>query len=259
MKDIIATIRVTKLTLREGPDVSYPRVGYKYYGDKVIISGLKNKFGGVNVWANVDGGWLAYSYMRQSYIKLDYPVEVSAPEVNWPIPNDNTGRDWPRYAGAQWIDSSGFMTRFGTGYHPGADLNLNKYGYWDMDAHMPVFSIADGQVIYSGLVVGSTWGNITVINHGYITYNESVSVPMYSRYGHLEKSVVKAGDLVKRGQAIGQIGKYVPFYGDGNYHLHHDISFTDILSKDAKHWPGSSYDSTATNYYDPLKFYKEVI
>ncbi|MCU0484763.1 MAG: M23 family metallopeptidase, partial [Anaerolineales bacterium] len=135
--------------------------------------------------------------------------------------------------------------------HTGADLNLNIPSY-NLDKGKPVYAAADGTVIFSQVVTGSTWNGLIVIEHPPLPDGK----PVFTRYGHVENLIVRAGDTVRRGQQIAQVGRYLdPKYP--NYHLHFDISLTTILKSNPRHWPQFDLNSVKTNYVDPKKFIEQ--
>ncbi|OGG04430.1 MAG: hypothetical protein A3F83_04475 [Candidatus Glassbacteria bacterium RIFCSPLOWO2_12_FULL_58_11] len=113
------------------------------------------------------------------------------------------------------LPSPGYMTsRFGwrrspfTGgrhFHRGIDL-VNKIG-------TPVKASASGTVLFSG--PEEYWGNAIFISH---------RDGIISKYGHLSKTNVHAGELVHRGEVIGQIGMTGRTTGP---HLHYQIEIKD--------------------------------
>jgi murein DD-endopeptidase MepM/ murein hydrolase activator NlpD len=60
----------------------------------------------------------------------------------------------------------------------------------------PVYAANDGKVIYAG--DNGIFGNMVVLDHGY---------SLQSLYGHMNRIDVKVGDMVKKGQAMGQAGQ----------------------------------------------------
>jgi hypothetical protein len=165
---------------------------------------------------------------------LDNPVAMTAPADGPDV--------WPPY----WIDVNpiGNFYEYGDGftaYHNGADLNLNN-PHWDADRLAPVYAIGNGTVSFAG-VLGGTWGNVVVIRH------EEHGI--YSRYAHLDRMQVATGDIVQRGQKIGRIGNA---FGQLAYHLHFDISPTNILATNPGHWPGNNLQQVALHYLEPRSF-----
>jgi murein DD-endopeptidase MepM/ murein hydrolase activator NlpD len=77
-----------------------------------------------------------------------------------------------------------------------------------------VFAPSDGTVVFAGLEGG--YGNVLVIDHGY---------GIKTRYGHLAKMLVKAGDKVKRGDRIAAVGNTGRSTGP---HLHYEVRVNGI-------------------------------
>jgi murein DD-endopeptidase MepM/ murein hydrolase activator NlpD len=95
-----------------------------------------------------------------------------------------------------------------TGYHTGTDIE-----YGDVTGNVPVYAIADGQVIYSGWVKG--YGGFLAIQHP----------DFIATYGHLNPtSLVKSGTKVTKGQNIAILGNAYSTQTDGERkHLHFGI------------------------------------
>ncbi len=77
-----------------------------------------------------------------------------------------------------------------------------------------VYAPSDGTVVFAGLEGG--YGNVLVIDHGY---------GIKTRYGHLAKMLVKAGDKVKRGALIAAVGNTGRSTGP---HLHYEVRVNGI-------------------------------
>ena len=150
---------------------------------------------------------------------------------------------WPGF----WEDATGFAVPYPDSpeIHTGADLNLNK-PVWDSDRGAPVYAVADGVVAHAVNVPGS-WGWLIIIRHAPLPDG----TPVFSRYAHVEKVVVKTGDVVSRGQQIAVVGFFKP---RNNYHLHFDISCTEVLNTYPGHWPGADKQQVLKHYVDPRKF-----
>jgi len=88
-------------------------------------------------------------------------------------------------------------------FHDGVDIRS--------DLGSKITSPAAGQVVESGYTRG--YGNYLVIDHG---------AGFVTRYLHLKKKLVKRGDTVKRGQAIGLVGNTGRSTGP---HLHYAIRY----------------------------------
>lgn len=115
---------------------------------------------------------------------------------------------WPA---AGWL-SSGFGGRTDPfngddSFHPGIDISAD-YG-------SPVYATADGRVesaAYSG-----NYGNLVVIDHGF---------GITTRYGHLSRFAVRAGQTVKRGDLIGYVGSTGR---STSAHLHYEVALNGRL------------------------------
>jgi len=71
--------------------------------------------------------------------------------------------------------------------HEGVDI-VNRTG-------TPITTTADGVVIFTGIKTG--YGKAIIVNHGF---------GYYTLYGHLSNIIAKEGDMVKRGDVIGNMG-----------------------------------------------------
>lgn len=145
-----------------------------------------------------------------------------------------------KFPPGKWVIALGYNEHYERGIHPGVDLNLNS-PRWDEDAHKPVYAIADGVVTCAQEF--PVWGKLIVIRHGTI----------YARYAHVEQMRVGVGQTVAQGEQIAQVGN-----ADGTqpYHLHFDISPTDILSWKPSHWPKFIQHEVTDYYVDPVVFYR---
>jgi hypothetical protein len=150
----------------------------------------------------------------------------------------NSGIIWP----GRWIDALGYDKHYSYGYHTGADLNLN-FPHWNQDAHSDVCAIGDGKVTYAQIYSKKVWGAIIIIDHG-----EVDGSPLFSRYAHVENIRVADGQDVQTGEIIAAVGN-----GEGlfPYHLHFDISTTDILRDKPWHWPGEKRALVHMHYVNP--------
>jgi len=153
---------------------------------------------------------------------------------------------WP----GRWFDATGYDVLYNnnSAYHTGADLNLN-YPTWDSDALSPVVAAASGVVTTSARF--TVWGWIIVIRHDPLITTGQV---VYARYAHVTNPIVKVGQRVQRGEQIANVGN-----ADGTqpYHLHFDISPTDILNRVPSHWPKLNRAALLENYIDPRDFVRK--
>ena len=124
-------------------------------------------------------------------------------------------------------------SRFGWRLHP--ILGVNKYhegidiGGLGMGCN--VYASDGGKVITSAL--SDTYGNYIVINHGngYTTL-----------YAHLSKRRVSAGDTVKKGDLIGNVGSTGRSNGP---HLHFEVWFKGERQDPLKYFSGVKVDADA--------------
>lgn len=220
--------------------------------------------------------WVPLLVRDGSSLRYDSPVGTQE-EREGPFPSGRViyGR-YPIWAG-DWLDVNPFLAWYSNGFHTGADLNLP--GSSGADRGKPIYAISDGLVTYAGLA--GSWGSIIVIEHP----EALVTLPdgevqrqiVYSRYGHVEPQIlVSAGETVQRGQHIGNIG--LAAGATAGWHLHFDISYTDILKKRPSYWPDLSavrayygdrdkrgYSSAQmgvmrqviSHFVDPLKFIRD--
>ena len=110
---------------------------------------------------------------------------------------------WPAHG---WLSSTIGMRRDPVTGNPDFHSGLDIAG----EKGQPVYATAAGTVTFTGY--SGNYGNLIVINHGF---------GLETRYGHLLNYRVHAGDQVKRGDAIAQVGATGRATG---YHLHYEVS-----------------------------------
>jgi hypothetical protein len=120
------------------------------------------------------------------------------------------------------------------GRHSGDDLN--GIGGMNTDLGDPVFSVADGLVVYAG-EPSRGWGNTVVVAH-----RAPDGRQLHSMYAHLDRIDVPRGALVPRGGRIGTVGT-----GNGYYpaHLHFEMRASDGVDI------GAGYTMVPLNRLDP--------
>jgi murein DD-endopeptidase MepM/ murein hydrolase activator NlpD len=170
------------------------------------------------------------------------------------------GEIWPK----GWSDATGFLNakapNYAYGVHTGADLNRNVSGGWNSDAHSPVYAIGDGIITYAQRWPNPKyWGNIIVIDHGTVD-----GKPLFSRYAHVENitfDLVKVNQPIYMGDQIAQVGDGFGLFDD--YHLHFDISITDILRKEPNNWPAPASNPSkklvTDHYIDPRDWLRQHV
>jgi len=92
-----------------------------------------------------------------------------------------------------------------SGVHEGVDLGAPE--------GTPVLATGDGTVVSAGW--GDRYGNLIEIDHG---------MGIHTRYAHLSKILIKAGDKVLRGKPIGLLGETGRTTGP---HLHYEVRVDD--------------------------------
>lgn len=137
---------------------------------------------------------------------------------------------------------------YSLGYHTGIDI-ISQEGSC---AGWPVVAAAFGVVTYAERVTApgfTVWGNLVVIRH---------ELPdgqvVYSRSAHVENVLVTKGQTVYPGQHIADIGNADGAY---QYHLHYDLSPTNVLATCPWDWPGQDYARVLRDYVDPCSFIRE--
>ena len=141
--------------------------------------------------------------LRAARLEMDLLVHEAAlrerarvPSI-WPVEGEST-------------DSFGYRGNpFGGGgseFHPGQDIAAPR--------GTPVFAPADGRVVEAGWKNG--YGQTVVVDHGN---------GLTTRYGHLSRIGVAAGQELKRGDELGQVGSTGRSTGP---HLHYEVRIGEL-------------------------------
>jgi murein DD-endopeptidase MepM/ murein hydrolase activator NlpD len=104
----------------------------------------------------------------------------------------------------------------GSEFHPGQDIAAPR--------GTPVLAPADGRVVEAGWKNG--YGQTVVIDHGN---------GLATRYGHLSKIEVEAGQELKRGDQLGLVGSTGRSTGP---HLHYEVRLGDLPVSPRHYLPG---------------------
>ncbi len=139
----------------------------------------------------------------------------------------------------------GFAYYIRRGFRPNGHMgeDWNGLGGSNSDKGDPVYSIADGVVVYSK-DYASNWGNVVIVRHA---FRESGQIRyLDSLYGHLEERTVEIEDVVARGEKIGTIGTNRGMY---IAHLHFEIRKNINVALVHRR-----YAMDYSNYYSPKPF-----
>lgn len=126
-------------------------------------------------------------------------------------------------------------------HHFGEDWNGRGGG--DSDLGSPVYAVADG-IVTLAANVRTGWGNVVLTRHAYrdpasgkVKYIDALSA-------HLDKIMVRTGQLVKRGQQVGTIGTNFGMYpAHLHFEMRHDLSIgmaRNGVPSDLAHWADPS-------------------
>jgi murein DD-endopeptidase MepM/ murein hydrolase activator NlpD len=194
--------------------------------------------------------WVPMTMLSPGGLRFSSPVGTKAErDASFPV-GTLAFKKYPVWDG-QWFDFNPFLSWYEKGYHTGADLNLP--GANDADKGKPVYAVGDGVVTFAGRA--ASWGNIIVIEHpdGLVTLPDgrTQSQKVYSRYGHMDnRLLIRTGQPVQRGQNIGFIGSAAGSVS--GWHLHFDISYSDMLKCNPTHWPNlATVNSLKARQADP--------
>jgi len=113
----------------------------------------------------------------------------------------------------------------------------------------PILASADGVILDA--VNEKCWGPSILIDHG----QDENGDPLLAIYGHLGKMFVKAGEKVKRGQKIAEMGPPLPDCGAGLEHLHFQISRSARGGNKRDYWGHSYFVRDASNAPNPHQFW----
>ena len=121
------------------------------------------------------------------------------------------------------------------GHHTGDDLN--GIGGMNTDLGDPVFSSADGLVLYTG-EPSPGWGKIVVVAH-----KAADGRTLHTMYAHLHRIDVSIGALVSRGGKLGIVGTANGYYPA---HLHFEMRHSDGVDI------GAGYLMKPLNHLEPM-------
>jgi murein DD-endopeptidase MepM/ murein hydrolase activator NlpD len=154
------------------------------------------------------------TYKRFEKLKNQLEVEEqSFEELSKVIENKRTM--WASRPAIQPIDNKDLIrlhTIFGMRAHPLLGYVRPHKGLdFTADTGTPVYATGDGRVSTS--YYSNSYGNVVYLNH---------SFDFETRYAHLSRYIVTAGEYVKRGQIIGYVGNTGTSVSS---HLHYEVLF----------------------------------
>ncbi len=124
--------------------------------------------------------------------------------------------------------------------HLGDDLN--GIGGENSDLGDPVFTVADGRVLFAR-EAGPGWGNVIIVLHAY--EENGVRKFVQSYYGHLDTILVQPRQDVRRGEQIATIGT-----ANGRYWAHLHFEMREFTTP----FVGPGYRDDPRGWIDPSAF-----
>ena len=157
---------------------------------------------------------ISETYKR--FEKLKHQLDVEQQSFDELASTIETKRSmWASRPAIQPIDNKDLQklhTTFGLRFHPLLGYTRPHKGL-DFTASdgTPVYATGDGKVATS--YYSNTFGNVVYLDHGF---------NFETRYAHLSKYIVEAGQRIKRGQVIGYVGSTGTSVSP---HLHYEVLF----------------------------------
>ena len=153
---------------------------------------------------------VSYQEISKQSIELLEEYKASIKSYSEVINHISTQRELFRCTPSIWPCKGIISSPYGVRFHP---LHRTNFFHRAIDIankrNTPIVATADGVVVFSGWMSG--YGNVISIEHGkkYRTI-----------YAHLEKSLVKKGEFVEKGQEIGKMGSSGRSTGP---HVHYEL------------------------------------
>ena len=119
----------------------------------------------------------------------------------------------------------------------------------------PVIASADGIVV--GVASDPRWGTeVDILHRGYALDRQSGGHAYMTGYVHLRRALVSTGDLVRRGQVIGEVGWFP--WSDGIVHVHWRLwgphgDLDPLTKSDGCYDAGKRYSDTVLQLTYPLR------
>ena len=194
----------------------------------------------------------AWVTQMMNVLKWDFKTE----EDGWPVDLFYMKKSWERYI-ASGVGKRNPTLKTASTNHQGIDINFLGGGNTDLGA--PVYATHDGFVHMAKDTTSGKGGRYIEL----ISHNRKIM----TRYLHLNKLFVKRGDLINKGQKIGEIG--ASYLGEDccesaiSTHLHYEIRRVDDNLKysniiDPTEGKGKETKST-DNLLDPNKLINTLL
>ena len=172
-------------------------------------------------------GWLAMIVCLLSLPASGQTVQVNfADGFDFPVGKPNADG---------YYKSRGLRLR--SPQHFGEDWNGRSGGNSDLGD--PVYAIAEGVVTFAYNVSGG-WGNVVLTRHAYRDPSSGQVKLIDTLNGHLDRILVRTGQIIKRGQQIGTIGSNSGMYpAHLHFEMRHNIRIglhRDVAPDDMVNW-----------------------
>jgi murein DD-endopeptidase MepM/ murein hydrolase activator NlpD len=183
-----------------------------------------------------------------SWLRNPYPV---ADGFSFPVGDGEGGGSYTDPTGRRhegWYVATHMGDEYALGIHTGEDWNGR--GGSDTDFGQPVAAIATGKVVVARRFP-NPWGGVVMIEHIVLDGHDKRRVR--SQYAHLSRIDVREGQIVRRRDTIGAIGKDP----DGEYPAHLHLELRSDLALGPTYWPsdhGRDLTWIRKNYLDPSAF-----
>ena len=182
------------------------------------------------------------------WLRNPYPV---ADGFSFPVGDGDGGGAYTDPTGRRhdgWYVATHMGDEYQLGIHTGEDWNGRGGG--DTDLGQPVMAIATGKVVVARRFP-NPWGGVVVIEHIVLDGHDKRRVR--SQYAHLSRIDAREGQIVRRRDVIGAIGKDP----DGDYPAHLHLELRSDLALGPTYWPSDEGRDLAwirKHYLDPSAF-----
>lgn len=236
--------------------ISLTTINSRYFRATLLQAPIPEPFDGTSSPIQKTPDWVKSSSDERKMAYRDFPqyqlvplpsydqqvLEVDTSGLSWKDEKANAVRNTQITYSVVYAGNYNLDGIEGGGSHPAVDIKA-LYG-------TPVYSIANG-IVDKISYYSSGFGLYVVIKHPNVPSpdNEKIKMTIYSGYAHLSDIFVTEGELVKRGQKIGEVGDSGIATTD---HLHFQIDSDNAPWH--LYWPFTS--SQASN--SGLSFFEAV-